>query len=737
MRRKGFALAMALVQMLGHGGVIAAVLPAPATLSPHLGGFQYLSPIPGSGLNSPAHTIVIRPGGRLDPGTIEPLALEVSGSVSGPHPGRLAVARDGLTIVFTPDRSFTPGETVHVRSAPGLGAVGGVGLPALDYTFTIASETPPRRPMLEWEWPARTVAPGLVAPATLRNDLPREPGGGLPPPQCSLPPGYPVTQVLVANDPEPGDIFLAPFYGAIADAHLLILDDLGMPMFYRMFPGGDGTFDFKRQPNGLLTYILGATDQFYAMDSTYAVVDSFAVGNGYATDLHELQLLPFGDALLLSYDREIVDMSAIVPGGNPRAVVIGLILQELDPARNVIFQWRSWDHFALTDLASPDIALTDSIIDWVHGNAIEFDADDNLLLSSRHLNEITKIDRKSGDIIWRMGLNAVNNQFAFPNDRRGFSHQHDIRRLPNGHVTLFDNGNFLDPVYSRAVEYNLDEVNKVATLVWEYRNIPDTYGGFMGDVQRHASGGSLVGWGGTYASPNLTELHANGSKALEIAFDDSEQVWWSYRAFRFPWRTTRFTFDQDSLDFGVIGPGDIATLPIQLRNTTAEPVTISCAVITDSCFTLVTGLPATLAPAQPATFRVAFSPTEPSTHRAMLYLRQTTDNEVVAQSVPLIGIGSGAGAVGGATPPEFGLSGSRPNPFARATTIEYALPRAERVRLEILDVRGRLIETLVDGPRPAGRHAATWSARGAPSGIYFCRLAAGGRTATFKLALMR
>jgi len=110
---------------------------------------------------------------------------------------------------------------------------------------------------------------------------------------------------------------------------------------------------------------------------------------------------------------------------------------------------------------------------------------------------------------------------------------------------------------------------------------------------------------------------------------------------------------------------------------------------------------------------------------------------VVAQSVSLIGIGSGAATVGGATPPEFGLSGSRPNPFARATTIEYALPRAERVRLEILDVRGRLIETLVDGPRPAGRHAATWSARGAPSGIYFCRLAAGGRTATFKLALMR
>jgi hypothetical protein len=166
-------------------------------------------------------------------------------------------------------------------------------------------------------------------------------------------------------------------------------------------------------------------------------------------------------------------------------------------------------------------------------------------------------------------------------------------------------------------------------------------------------------------------------------------------------------------------------------------VTISCALSTDPAFALVTGLPCTLEPGQSRTFQVSFTPLDVMSHRATLYLRQVTDNELVAQSLTLTGIGTGPAAVGGATPPEFGLRGSRPNPFARATTIEFAVPRAERVRLEILDVRGRLIETLVDGPRPAGRYTATWSARGAPSGIYFCRLVAGGRTATSKLALMR
>src|SRR5262249_25533915 len=226
----------------------------------------------------------------------------------------------------------------------------------------------------------------------------------------------------------------------------------------------------------------------------------FATGNGYFTDLHDLQILPNGHALMMSYDPQPVDMSAVVPGGNPNATVVGLVLQELDTDKNVVFQWRSWDHFAITDAPSPRATLTGPTVDYVHGNAIELDQDGNWLLSSRHMSEITKIDRQTGEIMWRLGLNALNNQFTFVGDDRGFSHQHDIRRLPNGHITLFDNGNYLNPVYSRAVEYGLDEVNKVATLVWEHRNSPDVYSGFMGDAQRLEDGGTVIGW----AAPSRT-----------------------------------------------------------------------------------------------------------------------------------------------------------------------------------------------------------------------------------------
>src|SRR6266540_4839057 len=109
--------------------------------------------------------------------------------------------------------------------------------------------------------------------------------------------------------------------------------------------------------------------------------------------------------------------------------------------------------------------------------------DGTLLISCRHMNEITKIDRQSGQILWRMGLNALNNMFKFPNDTRGWSHQHDARILPNGHLTLFDNGNNLSPQYSRALEFALDEQNLVATKVWDRHHEPEAYSSFMGNVE--------------------------------------------------------------------------------------------------------------------------------------------------------------------------------------------------------------------------------------------------------------
>lgn len=289
----------------------------------------------------------------------------------------------------------------------------------------------------------------------------------------------------------------------------------------------------------------------------------------------------------------------------------------------------------ITDMIECGRTFTQATIDWVHGNAIEPDFDGNLLISSRHLNEITKIDRSTGNIIWRFGLNAKNNDFTFSNDTHGFAHQHDIRRLPNGHITLFDNGNCLSPQSSHALEYELDENNMIATLVWSYENTPSTYSFAMGNVQRHQDGGTLIGWGAASVNPNITELHDDDSIALQIGF--SEPTTWSYRAFRFPWRTSLFATAEDSLDFGSVNPPAFQDLPLTILNPAADDLDISCFVSSDASFFVTDAVPVTVPAGGSTVVNVRFNPSKNGVIKGDLYVRAVNDTQLVARVVALRG----------------------------------------------------------------------------------------------------
>jgi len=251
-------------------------------------------------------------------------------------------------------------------------------------------------------------------------------------------------------------------------------------------------------------------------------------GNDYRADFHDFQILPDGQMLLLIYEERQIDMSEIVEGGDPNATVVGCRIQEQDAAKNVVFEWSSFDHFAITDTT---VSLLNSRIDYVHCNSIEQDTDGHLLLSSRGMDEVTKINGESGDIIWRLG--GKNNEFQFVNaiaaEDVEFIKQHDSRRAANGNITLFDN-RLGASNYSRVVEYQLDEDNKIATLVWEYRNTPDIHGHIMGNAQRLPNGNTLIGWGSGH--PAVIEVKRDGTKVLELCMPLNMV---SYRAFRFPW----------------------------------------------------------------------------------------------------------------------------------------------------------------------------------------------------------
>jgi agmatine deiminase len=78
-----------------------------------------------------------------------------------------------------------------------------------------------------------------------------------------------------------------------------------------------------------------------------------------------------------------------------------------------------------------------------------------------------------------------------------------------------------------------------------------------------------------------------------------------------------------------------------------------------------------------------------------------------------------------------------PNPFNPRTVVTYTLDKPGHVSLEVFDVKGRRVITLCDGRREAGLHLEEFSGRNLPSGVYFCRLSAGGDTRTIKMILAR
>ncbi len=90
-----------------------------------------------------------------------------------------------------------------------------------------------------------------------------------------------------------------------------------------------------------------------------------------------------------------------------------------------------------------------------------------------------------------------------------------------------------------------------------------------------------------------------------------------------------------------------------------------------------------------------------------------------------------------AVPRSIALMQNYPNPFAGATTVPYELDRPGPVRLEVYDVLGRRVATLVDGEQPAGRHTVDWDASGMASGMYLYRIASEGGSETRRMVIVR
>jgi len=90
-----------------------------------------------------------------------------------------------------------------------------------------------------------------------------------------------------------------------------------------------------------------------------------------------------------------------------------------------------------------------------------------------------------------------------------------------------------------------------------------------------------------------------------------------------------------------------------------------------------------------------------------------------------------------ALPEKMHLAANYPNPFNSRTVIRYELSQAAEVRLDILNLRGEVVETLVTGRQPAGSHEAVWQSRAHASGLYLVRLQGAGGMQLRKMTLLK
>ncbi len=465
-------------------------------------------PLPDTRTASPGTEITFR-GITAD----EIGVVTVTGSGSGAHSGILVAHSDGNGVSFVPDAPFRAEETVTVEANAPLG-VGG------DQSFTFIVGRPISASKVQ-------TASDDTQPDTKPISYHTRP---------DLKP-LPIEITDTSSSVAPGFVFVGARFPH-GQAGPLILDNDGEPVWFSPL-GGDvlqaNAFRIQQyQGKSVLTWCEGVLGQGYGlghfviMDDTYQVITKFKVANGYpGGDVHDFLITPENTAIILVYSRVQWDTTSI--DGEAEDNVMDNILQEIDiPTGRVLFEWHSLDQIGLDESIQALPARDSDNYDFFHLNSADVDSDGNLVISARHTNAIYGLDRRSGEVLWRLG--GKHSDFTMGDDT-DFSFQHDARTHANGQISLFDNANNSpqSTVPSRGMVLDLDTTTMTATLARKVVHPTEIASSSQGNFQLLDNGNAFVGWG---SAPVFSEFDANGELIFNGRFPKGIT---SYRAHRFPW----------------------------------------------------------------------------------------------------------------------------------------------------------------------------------------------------------
>lgn len=314
--------------------------------------------------------------------------------------------------------------------------------------------------------------------------------------------------------------------------YLAKLDSRGVPLFFRKIE--QTAFDFKKGPCGSYSYAERIDNtrvwSNVVLDANFDEVTRVSAVGEPRTDSHEFHILPNGNYIVVGYQESFRDLTEFGKTANTR--VLDMVLQELSPERELLFEWNSWDH-----LPYGESVYHKSETDYSHLNSVFVANDGNWIVSSRGMAQVFKVDRSTGEIIWRLG--GMANEFTFVNDPYGgLCGQHTATLVEHGNLLVFDNGQSCYPEMpergelTRIAEFALDEQEMTAELVWSFSR-EGAYTESQGSAQRLPNGNTFIGWG--YVTPFLaTEVDRDGNIVFELEAHSPEGDVTSYRAYRFP-----------------------------------------------------------------------------------------------------------------------------------------------------------------------------------------------------------
>ncbi len=436
----------------------------------------------------------------------------VSGTSSGGHSGRLVSYSQGDGASFIPSTPFTPGERVSVRGAVNLGS----GPKAFSYSFVVAS------PIVIGFKPHVDAG---AEPSTVQHYQSRP---DLAPPAIQL--------SATSSATAPGYVFVTPEHGP-QQYGPMIFDEAGNVVWFDPLPKGMEATNLQVEMLGsqpVLTWWQGhAPEQGFGegedviASSSYRIIGHVRAGNGLQADLHDFRLTSPSTALVTFFNPIRCDLAS-VHGPSAGAGATDSGFQEIDLRTGLVRrQWDSLDHVALeASYSTPVYASERWPYDYFHINSLDLASGGTLLISSRNTSALYELDPLTGKL--RRSIGGKHSSVPL-SPGAATAYQHDATLLPNGTISVFDNG--ADPKVheqSRGIVVSLNGPSG-AWVVAQYVHPHALLAGSQGNIQVLENGDAFIGWG---EQPYFSEFNASGALLFDGRLAGSYE---SYRAYRFAW----------------------------------------------------------------------------------------------------------------------------------------------------------------------------------------------------------